>query len=170
MNDYQGVGYRCFKTGCDAFTIGIFWYRIRKEGGGMKMDLQKESFISKRADDEKKRNNEIANVSTLSCSNPLLWLIGKYFFFSSLLCTRISEVGNDWSKKRIIRFDSSSLPSRSTFLRYCPRSRIYYQDLFSIKDVSFALAGRLKFLCRFARRGVATIFKGKSSRRRWREG
>lgn len=38
----------------------------------MKMDLQKESFISKRADDEKKRNNEIANVFTLSCSNPLL--------------------------------------------------------------------------------------------------
>lgn len=168
MNDYQGVGYRCFKTGCDAFTIGIFWYRIRKEGEGMKMDLQKESFISKRADDEKKRNNEIANVFTLLLqSSPLI--NRQILFFSSPLCTRISEVGNDWSKKRI-RFDSSSLPSRSTFLRYCPRSRIYYQDLFSIKDVSFALAGRLKFLCRFARRGVATIFKGKSSRRRWREG
>lgn len=50
----------------------------------MKMDLQKESFISKRADDEKKRNNEIASVFTLSCSNPLLWLIGKYFFFPPL--------------------------------------------------------------------------------------
>lgn len=23
---------RCFKTDCDAFTIGIFWYRIRKQG------------------------------------------------------------------------------------------------------------------------------------------
>lgn len=25
---------RCFKTGLDAFTIGVFWYRIRKEGIG----------------------------------------------------------------------------------------------------------------------------------------
>lgn len=61
----------------------------------MKMDLQKESFISKRADDEKKRNNEIANVFMvlLLQSSPLI--NRQILFFSSPLCTRISEVGND---------------------------------------------------------------------------
>ena len=61
MNDYQDVGYR--------WKVAMFWNRLRciydrdilvsDQETGMKMDLQKESFIWKRAG-EKGRNDEIA--------------------------------------------------------------------------------------------------------------
>lgn len=46
------------------------------------MDLQKESFISKRANDEKKGTTKL--LMFLPSLAPLLWLIGKYFFFPPL--------------------------------------------------------------------------------------
>lgn len=104
---------------------------------------------------KRKERRNCSMFLTLSCSNPLFWLTDKYFFFLppfSALLFRVNSKRNDVIQKEDnkIRSTLSILTIHFLVTMY---PRINYQDLFSIEDVSFALAGRLKFLCRFARKG-----------------